>query len=148
MDYSTILFKFRSCMEEIGEALRDVLGTNDKYKFTEIASSIKTCAQVFYLGEGMSFDVSHIPGYQNFTVDNFVAMPLTGHNSDNFNVADSKRGTSCSLNRTFSYDSTTGIYKCSYSASGGVHESSGGNHGISVSVASDVYLVIGKVKTL
>lgn len=45
MDYSTILFKFRSCMEEIGDALREVLGTSDKYKFTEIASAISNLCE-------------------------------------------------------------------------------------------------------
>ena len=65
MSYGMILAKFRVCMEDIGNALREVLGTDQKYKFIDVAEQIRTCNQVFYLGKGMSFNVSHIPGYQN-----------------------------------------------------------------------------------
>ena len=58
----------------LANALREVLGTDQKYKFIDVAEQIRTCNQVFYLGKGMSFNVSHIPGYQNLTADNFLVV--------------------------------------------------------------------------
>lgn len=136
-------------MEEIGDALREVLGTNDKYKFTEIASSIKTCAQVFYLGEGMSFDVSHIPGYQNLTVDNFLIVPtkVTATVKVRQAAYGEYHSTSNSATIKKTYDASTGTLKisgCSVSVSDATVEASASGSAGGI----NVYLVKGTIKTL
>ena len=147
MDYSAILFKFRSCMEEIGDALREVLGTNDKYKFTEIATSIKTCNQVYYLGTGTSFDVSGIPGYQNLTKDNFIvgasAMSVSGGGGvayrDDLSMSVAGGG---SISK--SYDASKGVLTISgVSGSAAVAYSASGHFSLSNYFA---YLIKGKIK--
>ena len=119
MSYNSILLKFRSCLMDIGNALREVLGTSDKYKITDIANEIRNCNQVFYLGTGLSFDVSGIDGYKNLTVDNF----LVDCGTYSVSAACSLGGSgSNSATLTKSYDASKGILtigNASVSASGG-----------------------------
>lgn len=155
MDYSAILFKFRSCMEEIGDALREVSGTNDKYKFTEIASSIKTCAQVFYLGEGMSFDVSHIPGYQNLTVSNFIVSIDYIQQYVHFSRTDSTSG--CfneevdnyqNFTPTLSYNQSTGVLTVNNTVINYYNtvEGGAGLYPVRTTLVPRVYLIKGEIK--
>lgn len=110
MDYGTVLSKFSACMTEIGNALRKINGTTKKYKFTEIASAINECTQVYYLGTGTSFDVSNIPDYQNLTEHNFLVTVEsapgvgTGTGSMEYWAAASASGFAVSKN----YNASTG----------------------------------------
>ena len=143
MDYSTILTKFRSCMEDIGNALRTVLGTSQKYKFTEVAAAINSCNQVYYLGTGTSFDVSGIPGYQNLTADNFIVATTSGvATGSTYEVT-----RSVTTNIQKSYNSQTGRLTVSGTSNSADNNSHPWYH-VSISITVMVYLVIGKIKTL
>lgn len=79
--------------------------------------------QVFYLGEGTSFDVSDIPGYKELTVDNFIVDCGTY----NLNVSCSLGGSGSNSTRlTKNYNASTGVFtlgNTSVSASGGTNYS-------------------------
>ena len=159
MSYGMILAKFRVCMEDIGNALREVLGTDQKYKFIDVAEQIRTCNQVFYLGKGMSFNVSHIPGYQNLTKDNFVmqigSISVTPYANVNGNYA----GTN-GAKPELKYDATTGVvsitgttiiastrfgFNAAYPYGHGYSDHSA-NGGATVTITPKVYLVKGKIR--
>lgn len=142
MDYSTILSKFSSCMTDIGNALRTVLGTSKKYKFTEIASAIKNCNMVYRLGAGMSFNVSHIPGYTRFTADNFIvcSTPCTG-NAVEFH--------SCSAvaSHQKTYNASTGVLTITGGSASASDAGSVSTCQLSMSLAAPyVFLVKGSIK--
>lgn len=157
MEYDSILFKFRSCMEDIGAALRTALGTTKKYKFTEIADAINSCNQVLYLGTGTSFDLSGYVGYENFTAENFIIEPVSLSGSANAYVSpdpyimeDNSTSASYSGNLSKQYNSSTGTLTCSLSASGS-HEHTWGEHELTASgnakVASfKAYLIKGSIR--
>ena len=83
------------------------------------------------LGTGTSFDVSSYPGYQNFTVDNFLVSSVTDASSRQYgtlvkNCQDDTGATTSwvdnSLSQTKSYNAATGIlnfsiYSYSYTRS-------------------------------
>lgn len=159
MDYNTILFKFRSCMEDIGNALREMLGTEQTYKMTEFADAIRAGNQVYYLGTGTSFDVSSIPDYQNLTADNFIVDCGTY----TVNASCSLGGSgSNSAKISKSYDASTGVLTLndtSVSASGGTTYSAVWDYGegfteqyvygaASVTRQPQVWLCKGKIRTL
>lgn len=149
MDYSTILFKFRSCMEEIGAALREMLGTEKTYKFTEFADAIRTGNQVYYLGTGTSFNVSSIPGYQNLTADNFIvgacSMSASGGGScpyrDDISMSVSGSG---SISK--SYDASTG--KLTISGVRGHASVNNGGPDAYFTLTYFAYLIKGKIKSV
>lgn len=148
MDYGTVLSKFSACMTEIGNALRKINGTTKKYKFTEIASAINECTQVYYLGTGTSFNVSNIPDYQNLTKDNFIIRAISasfsaGEYGGYWNLGGS-------FTPTVSYDSNTGVAKITGTSFSNSWRSDdgGANYHESGSLSFDVYLIKGKIKQL
>lgn len=159
MDYGTVLSKFSACMTEIGNALRKINGTTKKYKFTEIASAINECTQVYYLGTGTSFDVSNIPDYQNLTKDNFV-MDIASISVNAYaNVNGSGLGNN-GAKPTLAYDANTGkvsitgttitagtsfSFNAAYPYGHGYSDHSA-NGGATVNITPKVYLVKGKIK--
>ena len=81
MNYNALLSTFRTCMEDIGNALRSLLGTNKKYKITEVADAIKSCnlgtdVILVHSGSinqsGTNVNLTSIPGYKNLSMSNFV----------------------------------------------------------------------------
>ncbi len=156
MDYGTVLSKFSACMTEIGNALRKINGTTKKYKFTEIASAINECTQVYYLGTGTSFDVSNIPDYQNLTVDNFLVVADTVTINGTFfnNGYDSSYycGNANTANASKTYNSSSGIFSCSNSVNTRYYPGQSANgdyyNTVSASFSPKVYLVKGKIKTM
>lgn len=152
MDYSTILTKFRSCMEDIGNALRTVLGTSQKYKFTEVAAAINSCNQVYYLGTGTSFDVSGIPGYQNLTADNFIvgigSMPYSSTGSSSA-IDNNVKGRASGLTLSKSYNASTGKLTISGNGQKVYIENDDRIHQICTQSGTVyAYLVKGSIKTL
>lgn len=154
MDYSLILTKFCSCMEDIGNALRTVLGTTQKYKFTEVANAINSCNQVYYLGTGTSFDVSSIPGYENLTEENFLprVVSINSWTATSADKLDSCKGTNLSNVPSVTYNATTGKvtvnnnmggWYCSGNANGSNYSSSG-----NITAKIELYLVKGELKTV
>ena len=89
--------------------------------------------EIYDLGIGSRFDVSHIKGYESFTVDNFFLQTYTGASDNHQYLYDSQ-------DRTFdiygnsgdkNYDKATGIFKLKHwlrlKCGGKVSEANGGN---------------------
>ena len=152
MDYSTVLSKFSDCMTEIGNALRKANETTQKYKFTEIASAINECTQVYYLGTGTSFDVSNITGYQDLTADNFfiscesVSNSVHVDGSSTFGVMNG----SFSFTPKKEYEPNTG--KLTISKTSNYYQNTvEGGYGVypaSSKLNYKVYLIKGKIKSM
>ena len=79
--------------------------------------------KVYYLGTGTTFSAAAIPGYKNFTVDNFVIRGVGSHSSSNMvkggvgkaggGVASFSVTASASMTFNKSYDASTGVLTCS-----------------------------------
>lgn len=110
--------------------------------------------QAYYLGEGTSFDVSGIPGYQNLTADNFlvVAGSITINGTFFNNGYDSSYycGNPSTSVVTKSYNAASGVFTCGNSVSTKYYpgQTAAGDYYNTVSAAFSpkVYLVKGKIK--
>lgn len=142
MDYSTILTKFRTCMVDIGNALRSVLGTSQKYKFTEVANAIRSCNQVYYLGTGTSFSVSHIPGYSALTAANFIVCSATCTGK-----AEEFHKCSAAVAHQKSYNASTGVLTITGGYAEAHDAGASSTCRLSMTLSSpNVYLVKGSIK--
>lgn len=110
--------------------------------------------QVFYLGTGTSFNVSHIPGYQNLTADNFlvVAQSIT-INGTFFNNGGSSNYYCGNANTSAvvkSYNAASGVFSCGNSVSTKYYpgQTAAGDYynTITAAFSPKVYLVKGKIK--
>ncbi len=93
-------------------------------------------SNIYYLGEGTTFDVSSINGYQKFTVDNFLVD--CGSYSISGSVTIVGRSSSNSTKLTKSYDAQKGILtigNASLTTSAGANHNACWNYGDSFSDA-------------
>jgi len=68
-------------------------------------------SKVYKLGSGTNFNVSHIDGYQNFTIDNFIisykSISLTVSVDGGGSTAEGSQSTSANISK--SYNASTGV---------------------------------------
>ena len=94
-----------------------------------------------YLGTGTNFDVSDIPGYKNFTVDNFIVAVKSATYKGSAN-GDGSAGASGSLSVKKSYDSSTGTLKITGSSGSASGNSEYMTASASCSLSLEVYCLI------
>lgn len=107
--------------------------------------------QVFYLGTGTSFDVSNIPGYQNFTADNFVIVAKSIYSfTSSESHAHSYVSNSVTIKPTCSYNNKTGILSVSNTGASYYAYPSSANGAYTSFNMNDYYvlLITGKIKTI
>lgn len=110
--------------------------------------------QAYYLGEGTSFDVSGIPGYQNLTADNFLvvadSITINGTFFNNGGSSTYYCGNANTSAVVKSYNAASGVFTCGNSVSTKYYpgQTAAGDYYNTVSAAFSpkVYLVKGKIK--
>lgn len=102
--------------------------------------------QVYNLGGGTSFDVSAIPGYKNFTKDNFVYVAL-GATS----VAGEYGGYSdlwATTNPSYTYNAATGKVTLGGNANSWSANSNGYSSHAEISISGYTLLITGTIKKI
>lgn len=110
-----------------------------------------SAGQIYYLGTGTSFDVSGIPGYQNFTEDNFIIdLVSLKCNVSSWGVGESSASGSNTSVVNKTYDATAGTLKISGAgiSASARHINGGCGASASTSLTINVYLVAGKINCI
>lgn len=171
MDYQAAAGAFKTAMGNIGDALREMLGTTKQYKLTEVADAIREGTQVFYLGTGTSFNIKTLlpdVDYTTLTSSNFIVCQSilngSGYQGDSFTPnsdGNYNAGSYLSVGGStpsYSYNATSGVLsvtvakaavKCdAWIAPDGSSWARAGRSGSVTQSAPKVFLVIGQIKTL
>lgn len=155
MDYQAAASAFKTAMGNIGDALREMLGTTKQYKLTEVADAIREGNLLYYLGTGTSFDLkSLLPDidYTQLSDSNFIVVSDGGsvdahYNSDmyDWNCAGCRSNGNFYINK--SYSATTGVLSASVTIGTSGSPIQGPGCSNQVTNAVKVYFVLGDIKT-
>lgn len=149
----SVLTSLQSILTDISDALRSMNNTSRKYAISEIADAIREGCQVYYLGQGTSFNVSTIRGYKNLTADNFIIEPIGITNKGDFNCY---YAVNIEVTSTFKvskgYNAETGIFTCSSQINESYYADESGDDShrdyLNFNVPVKAYLVVGSKKSI